>query len=155
MPKDAYAEFMAQAYTMELEATERYAQFAEQLDAHDNPEVAEVFRKLSQIEARHGKRILAEMGWPSLPAMPVPYAWDGAEGPETAPSGELRYLMQPFEALQVALQCELRAQHYFEGIADRKAPRKVHAAAVEMAQEEREHVKLVRDWLARMARPAA
>ena len=49
MAKDQYADFMAQAYSMELEATERYAQFAEQLDTHNNREVAELFRKLSKI----------------------------------------------------------------------------------------------------------
>ncbi len=49
MAKDAYADFMAQAYAMELEAAERYAQFAEQLDTHKNREVAALFRKLSAI----------------------------------------------------------------------------------------------------------
>ena len=58
MAHKAYAEFMSQAYSMELEATERYAQFAEQLDTHNNREVAQLFRKLSTIEALHAKRIL-------------------------------------------------------------------------------------------------
>lgn len=149
MPKDTYAGFMAQAYTMELEATERYALFATQLDGHRNREVADLFRKLAEIESRHAKRILAEMGWPSLPVLPVPYAWDGTEGPETAPAGAVRPAMQPRDALQLALECELRAQRYFEGFAARKAPAKVRAAAAEMADEEREHVKLIREWLAR------
>src|SRR3970040_1716565 len=81
MAKNAYADFMAQAYTMELEATERYAQFAEQLDTHNNREVADLFRKLSAIEALHAKRILEEMGWPSLPALTPAFAWEGSEGP--------------------------------------------------------------------------
>ncbi|MEK7387032.1 MAG: ferritin family protein, partial [candidate division NC10 bacterium] len=101
---------MAQAYTMELEATERYAQFAEQLDTHNNREVAELFRKLSALEALHAKRILEEMGWPSLPALPVAFAWEDSEGPETAPLDSLHYLMQPYHALQLALQCEQRAR---------------------------------------------
>ena len=92
MASDAYAEFMAQAYTLELEATERYAQFAEQLDTHNNREVADMFRKLSKIEGLHAKRILEEMGWPSLPALPAAFAWDDGEGPETAPLDSLHYL---------------------------------------------------------------
>jgi rubrerythrin len=155
LPKNGYADFMAQAYTMELEATERYAQFAEQLDTHNNREVAELFRKLSAIEALHAKRILEEMGWPSLPALPVAFAWQDAEGPETAPLDSLHYLMQPYHALQLALQCEQRAQHHFEGIAAGKAPKKVRAAAAEMAGEEREHVRLIKQWLARVPKPAA
>lgn len=149
MPKDTYAGFMAQAYAMELEATERYAMFAAQLDAHKNRDVADLFRKLSEIEARHAKRILTEMGWPSVAALPVPYAWDESEGPETAPIGGLHPRMQARDALQLVLECELRAQQYFEGFATRKAPKKVRAAAAEMADEEREHVKLIREWLAR------
>ena len=155
MAKNAYAEFMAQAYTMELEATERYAQFAEQLDTHNNREVAELFRKLSKIEALHAKRILEEMGWPSLPALPVAFASDDGEGPETAPLDALHYLMQPYHALQLALQCEQRAQQHFAGIAAGKAPRKVRIAAAEMAEEEREHVRLINEWLARVPQPGA
>lgn len=151
---DTYAEFMARAYAMELEATERYAQFAETLETHNNPEVASLFRRLAAIEALHAKRILAEMRWPSLPALPVAHAWDGGEAPETAPFGDLHYLMQPYHALQIALQCELRAQRYFEDIVAAKAPRRVRTAAREMAAEEREHVQLIRQWLAKVPKPA-
>ena len=149
MPRETYAGFMAQAYAMELEASERYAMFAAELDTHKNREVADLFRKLSEIEAGHAKRIVIEMGWPSVEVLPVPYAWDGAEGPETAPIGGLHRGMQARDALQLVLNCELRAQQYFEAFAARKAPKKVRAAAAKMADEEREHVKLIREWLAR------
>ncbi|HUK04784.1 MAG TPA: ferritin family protein [Burkholderiales bacterium] len=154
-PEGAYADFMARAYAMELEAVERYAQFADQLEGHNNREVAELFRKLSEVEALHAKRILGAMGWPSLPALPVAYAWDTVEAPETAPFDSLHYLMQPYHALQIALQCEVRALRYFEDIADGKAPRAVREAAAEMAGEEREHVKLIRDWMKKVPKPPA
>ena len=150
---DAYAAFMSRAYTMELEATERYTQFATQLEAQDNDEVAMLFRKLAQIEALHAKRILAEMGWPSLPALPPAFAWAGSEGPETAPLDALRPQMQPYHALEIALRCELQAQKYFENIASGAA--RVRAAAEEMAAEEREHAELIREWLSRVRRPAS
>jgi len=152
---DSYGDFMARAYTMELEATERYAQFAEQLETHNNREVAQLFRRLSEIEGLHAKRILAEMGWASLPALPAAYAWEGDESPETAPFDSLHYLMQPYHALEIALRCELQAQEYFEGIAAGGAPKRIRAAAAEMAAEEREHVALIRDWLKRVPRPGA
>jgi rubrerythrin len=153
--ENSYADFMAQAYTMELEATERYAQFAEQLDAHNNREVADLFRKLSKIEALHAKRILEEMGWPSVPALPAAFAWEDAEAPESAPLDALHYLMKPYHALELALACEQRAQQHFEGIAAGKAPKRVRAAAAEMAEEEREHVRLIEAWLARVPQPSA
>ena len=50
-----------------------------------NREVAQLFRKLADIETLHAKRILEEMKWASVPALPPAYAWEGDEGPETAP----------------------------------------------------------------------
>ena len=153
MPVPTLEDFMARAYAMELEATERYAQFAEQLDTHNNREVAQLFRKLAAVEALHAKRILEEMRWPSMPALPPAYAWQGSEAPETAPFDSLHYLMQPYHALEIALRCELQAQKYFEDIAAGSAPPAVRKAAIEMADEEREHVRLVRDWLKRVPQP--
>ena len=150
-----YAEFMARAYTMELEATERYAQFAESLEMHNNREVAQMFRKLADIEALHAKRILEEMQWPSMPALPPAYAWEGDEAPETAPFDSLHYLMQPWHALEIALRCEQEAQKYYESIAASKAPAQVRGAAREMAAEEAEHVRLIREWMQRVPQPPA
>ena len=153
-PSYDYAEFMQRAYAMELEATERYAQFAEQMDGHNNREVAELFRKLSKIEALHAQRILEEMRWPSLPALPPAYAWESLEGPETAPFESVHYLMQPYHALEIALRCELQAVQYFDGIAAGDVPERVRAAAKEMAEEEREHVALIKEWMKKVPRPA-
>jgi len=153
MPVPTLEDFMARAYAMELEATERYAQFAEQLDTHNNREVAQMFRKLAEVEALHAKRILEEMRWPSMPALPPAYAWESAEGPETAPFDSMHYLMQPFHALEIALRCEQQAQKYFEDIAASRPPEKVRDAALEMAEEEREHVRLIREWLKRVPQP--
>ena len=150
---DAYAAFMARAYAMELEATERYARFADELEAQDNDEVAMLFRKLAEIEAQHARQILAEMGWTSLPALPPAFAWAGSEGPETAPRDSLQHPMEPWQALEIALRCEIEAQKYFENIA--AGAERVLAAATEMAAEEREHVRLIRDWLSRVKPPAA
>ena len=148
-----YEDFMARAYTMELEATERYAQFAEQLDTHNNREVAQLFRRLAEIEALHAKRILEDMQWPSTPALPPAYAWEGAEGPETAPFDSLHYLMQPWHALQLALAAEQRAEAFFEELARVVDDGPVRAAARRMQLEEREHVELVRSWLAKVPPP--
>jgi rubrerythrin len=154
-PSGQYADFMTRAYTMELEATERYAQFAEQLETHNNREVAQLFRKLADIEALHAKRILEEMQWPSMPALPPAYAWDDGEGPETAPFDSLHYLMQPWHALEIALRCEQEAQKYYESIAASRAPQQVRDAAREMAADEAEHVRLIREWMRRVPQPKA
>jgi rubrerythrin len=151
----SYADFMARAYTIELEAVERYNQFADQMEQHNNREVGQLFRKLAGIEALHAKKILEEMRWPSLPALPAAFAWDGPEGPETAPFDSLHYLMQPWHALEVALRCEQEAQKYYEDIAASRAPAKVRKAAREMAADEAEHVRLIREWMKKVPQPEA
>ena len=155
MPVPTLEDFMSRAYAMELEATERYAEFAEQLDEHNNREVAALFRKLSEIEGLHARRILEEMRWPSVPALPPAFAWDGPEAPESAPFDALHYLMRPWHVLEIALRCELQAVKYFEDIAAGAPPGRVREAALEMAEEEREHVALVKAWMKKVPRPAA
>ena len=155
MPVSNLDDFMARAYAMELEAHERYTLFADQLEAHNNREVAQMFRKLAHVESLHAKRILEEMRWPSVPALPPAYAWDTpeGEGPETAPHDAVHYLMQPWHALQIALRAEQQAQAFFESIAASDVAPAVREAALEMAGEEREHVRLVREWMQRVPPP--
>ena len=151
-----WAEFLARAWMMEVEAAERYATFADAMDEHNNREVAELFRKLARIEQLHADQLLEEQerlsGRP--PAVPPGgFQWDGAEGPETAAHGDLHYRMQPYHALQIALDCEKRAVRFFAGFASDATDAKVRKAAREMAEEEEEHVRLIEDWLKRTPLP--
>jgi len=151
--EQSYEGFMSRAYAIEVEAVERYTQFADQLEGHNNSEVARVFRKLAEIEGLHAKNILEEMKWPVMPVLPVPYASGEPEGPETAPFDSLHYLMQPYHALEIALRCEIDAVKYFEGVAATTVDARVRSAAAHMAAEEREHVTLMRDWMKRVPQP--
>ncbi|MDF3011225.1 MAG: Rubrerythrin, partial [Burkholderiales bacterium] len=82
------------------------------------------------------------------------FAWESTEAPETAPFDALHYLMQPWHALEIALRCELQAVQYFDGIGAGDVPERVRAAAKEMADEEREHVALIKEWMKKVPRPA-
>jgi rubrerythrin len=153
-PSRACAEFMSQAYAMEVDAAQRYTDFADQMEVHNNPEVAGLFRKLAEIEGKHAKSILAEMGWPAMPEPVYALQWATPEPPETAPVTELHYRMQPWHALEVALRAERRAVAFFEGIAQGAGtPPEVKKLAAEMAGEEREHVRLIEQWMLRVPRP--
>jgi rubrerythrin len=150
----AFAEFMARAYVMEIDASERYAEFADQMEVHNNPEVAQLFGKLSRIEGLHAKRILKEMGWKRPPKASLAWRWDDAEPPETAAVTDLHYLMQPWHALEIALRNERRAKKFFARIVrSAKTPAAVKKVASEMAQEEEEHVQLILDWMKRVPKP--
>jgi rubrerythrin len=149
------ADFLARAWTMEVEAAERYSTFADALQTHNNREVAELFRKLARIEQMHADQILEQnlsMHPPVLPPGGLRWA-AGKEGPETADPGDLHYRMQPYHALQVALGCERRARAFFADLARSAPSAAVRKAAREMAQEEAEHVRLIEDWISRTPPP--
>ena len=59
--------FMALAYAMEREAVERYTEFADAMETHNNRDVAALFRTMAQYEAKHAEQIMAEMGWQNAP----------------------------------------------------------------------------------------
>jgi rubrerythrin len=147
-------EFMAYAWAMEVEAAERYAELAEQMGTHHNAEVADLFARLARIEGKHRDQIMAQMGWSQPPEIGT-FQWDTPEGPETTDYGDLHYLMTPYHALKLAEHNERRAAEFFEHFAASRVPAGVRAAAAEMAGEEREHVRLIQEWLAKYPQPDA
>jgi rubrerythrin len=147
-------DLLARAYAMEAEAMERYEEFAAQLELHGNLEVAGLFRKLAVAERKHAEamaRELAERGVAVAPAAAL--AAPGAEGLETALGDVLHYLMTPYHALQIALRNELRAFAFFADLSHGAASEEIRRQAGEFAQEEKLHVELVREWLARVPKP--
>ena len=118
------AELMAIALAIENEAVERYGELADVMEAHNNVEVAALFRRMQQIERRHADQIREEMARQRMPMPASTATMPDADGPETAAYDDVHYLMQPYHALSIAL-----------------------------AGEEREHVELVRQWLSKVPRP--
>lgn len=148
------AEFMAQAWAMETEAAQRYIEFADAMEMHNNRDVATLFRKMAAIESQHAAQIMAEMRWkkPPVIAFSSP-ARDGFEAPETTPGDEVHYLMQPYHALQLALQNEQRAERFFARLVRAATDESVRKAARELQAEERAHVELVKMWMRRVPKP--
>jgi rubrerythrin len=147
------AELMTYAYAMETEAAERYAEFADAMEAHNNPEVAELFRKLARIEHQHGEQVLQAMGWATPPPHRGGFRWLGTEAPESGERAELHYLMHPYHALRIAHQNEQRAYDFFSRVARSTGNAAVRRAAAEIEEEEREHVHLIEEWLKRTPQP--
>lgn len=146
-------EFMTCAWAMEDEAAERYAELASQMGTHHNAEVAELFARLSRIEGKHRDQVMQRMGWTAPPDAEC-LRWETPEGPETTDYGDLHYLMQLYHALELALHDERRAVEFFERFAAARLPAAVRAAAAEMAEDEREHVRLIEEWMAKVPPPA-
>ena len=149
-------EFMTQALAMEVEAGQRYTEFADAMETHNNREVAALFRKMAVIEGKHAEKVMRQMGWDAPPPLPSgPPPWPGFEAPESAPQDAVHYLMQPWHALELALACEERALRFFGALAKAVKVPAVKRVAREMEEEEREHVALVKAWMAKVPRPAA
>jgi rubrerythrin len=146
--------FFAAAIAMEEEAAQRYEEFADAMDMHNNAEVASMFRRLAAVEARHADELMAQRGWTALPLMPR-IAFEGCEGPETAQADAVHYLMTPWHVLTLALANEERAVRFFEQLARSTTDAAVRRAALEFKAEEEEHVELVREWMGRVEKPAA
>ncbi len=148
------AELLAFAYRLEADAEERYAMLADQMEVHNNPDVAALFRKLAAIEGKHAAEIaerLAGIGAPTPGLFEV--EWPGVEGPETVDFGDAHYLMTPWHALKLALKAEQRAFAFFDGVARTAENAEVRAAAEAFAAEEEEHVRLVERELDRHRSP--
>ena len=148
------SEFMAQAWQMEIEAAQRYTDFADAMEMHNNIEVAAMFRTMASYESKHADDIMATMGWSESPPLtPRSGTWPDYEAPETTPGDEVHYLMQPLHALQLALAAEQRAERFFAELARVATVAAVRAAALELQAEEKEHVALVRAWMKKVPKP--
>ena len=147
-PLATTAELLAHAFLVETEASERYGLLADQMETHNNPEVAALFRKLERIEGLHADKIRARAGETPLPTIkPWESKWPGPESPEAVDLGEAHYLMTPWQALQMALKAEKNAFAFFDAMARTATDPEIKDLATEFAEEELEHVHLVLEEL--------
>lgn len=151
---DNLEDFMAQALQMELDAAQRYSEFADMMETHNNSEVGQWFRKMAVIESKHAAQIMAEMGWTEAPQSPAStLLFEGFETPEAAPVDEVHYLMRPWHVLQLALASEQRAERFFDRLASFATVDSVREAALELRREEAQHVQLVKAWMKKVPQP--
>ena len=73
--------------------------------------------------------------------------------PESGDMSDLHYLMQPHHALTIAHHNEQRAEQFFLMLAKKAPAAGVRRAALEMAAEETEHVRLIAEWIKRTPAP--
>lgn len=148
------AELLAHALTIELEAVQSYRELAQQMQQCGNDEVAELFDRMSALEAEHAAKIRRTAGAIELPELaPWEYRWPGLESPENIDLAGVHYLMTPYQALQLALDNENNAMAFFEAAANTSTDDRVRALAQEFADDERQHVAWMQDWLSKYTPP--
>jgi rubrerythrin len=148
------ADLFAVAYRIEADAAQRYTLLADQMQAHNNPELMHVFRDLARAEGLHAEEIRKLSDDPDLARRAETVrGWSEGDGPEEADLGAAHYLMTPWHALQLSLQCEKRALEFFSLVVETATDPKVKEMAAEFVEEEAEHVNLVYRLLRKYPRP--
>jgi rubrerythrin len=137
------------AIAIEEEAKERYDEFAEQLDAHHSPEVAKFFRFMSENEVKHAEVLTAQRTQlfseePSTADASKLYdieapAYDGA-----------RAFMTIQEALDVALNAEIKAYDFYHQALPSVKDTDVNALFVRLRDEEVQHQKMIKEIIAKV-----
>jgi rubrerythrin len=142
--------FLTYSVALEEEAAERHDELADMMEVHNNPEVAGTFRKLAHYSRLHAQEIRDHSMGHSLPVIaPWDFGWESMEGPETADISEVNYMMTTAQALKIAMGNEQRAHDFYFEISKLSPDEAVRALAAEFADEEKEHLQLLEEWLAK------
>lgn len=149
-PIRSATELYAHAIAVEREATERYTEFAQRMNDLGDAPVAAVFARLARLEEQHLGALERRTAGLKLPRLEThEYRWLDAGAPETAARELVYRLMTPHHALAIALGAEKRAQAFFEHVLTGAEDPALRALAREMAADEREHVAMIEELLAR------
>ena len=152
---DSLEVFYAHALAIETEAAERYSQLADVMDAHNNRDVADLFRWLCSLESQHAGEISRRSEAFQLPGIPAwEYRWQDAESPESVSHEDTHYRMTAYQALRMALAGEQGAVRFFEHVAGTSPVAEVRSLAATYAAEEQEHVGHVLAALSRHLPPS-
>ena len=147
-------ELLAYSLALETEAVDRFNDLADQMEIHHNYEVADLFRKLAKIEGLHIDNVNKASAGRQLPSLLAwEFEWDGGESPEGGAMEDAHYLMQPWHAIELAMHGERRAVAFFRHVADTASDEGVIKMALELVEEEEEHVALLQKWQERFPRP--
>jgi hypothetical protein len=122
------------------------------MGVHHNVEVAELFRRMADMSDAHASEVIARTEGLLLPEIaPWDFKWNCPDSPESGCPDEIEvsYLMTPGEALNLALHNEIRGRDFYAHVASSSPIPSVRAIAGEMAEEESEHVELLKDWIAK------
>jgi len=137
------------AILIEEEARERYEEFVDQMEIHHTPDAAVFFREMVGNETKHGEQLAAKRRalFKNEPShMDRSMLWD-VEAPEYA---EARAFMSAREAMEVALQSEVKAHDFFAEALKYVADPDVRRLFEELRDEELTHRDLVKNEIAKL-----
>ena len=137
------------AILIEEEAKERYQEFVDQMSLHRNPEVAAFFREMIGNEAKHEAQLIQQrqiLFRNSLSRMNRSMLWD-VEAPDY---DQTRAFMSVRQAMETALQAEIKAYNFFADSLKHITEPSVKRLFEELRDEEIVHQDLVRKEIAKL-----
>ena len=153
-PIGSTEELLAYSLALETEAVDRFNDLADQMEMHHNFDVADLFRKLAKIEGIHINNVNKASEGKDLPAMPAwEFEWEDGESPEGGSMDDAHYLMEAWHAIEMAMKGEKRAVAFFRHVVETATDAEVVKMALELVEEEEEHVYLLEQWQKRFPKP--
>ncbi len=145
---DSVELFLAHALELEQESCDRLTELADVMAVHNDDQAEQLLRKLAHYSSKHAAEVESMTAGLELPKLaPWEFRWLDAEGPETAAWSDIDYLMTETAIVQAALEAESRGQRYYAAVAAQTPDPQVRRMAGEFAEEEAEHVEMIRRWL--------
>jgi rubrerythrin len=137
------------AVLTEEEARDRYGELADQLEIHHTPEAAAFFRTMSKIEERH-RAVLADRRAKAFGDKPRAVRREMLFEVEAPEYDQARAFMTVREALETALESEIKAYEFFAAAVPNIEDPKTRALMAELRDEETVHQELVKKEMAKL-----
>ena len=134
------------AILIEEEAKERYEHFVELIGTRYPGDAADIFAAMAKNEAQHKAQLSArrrELFGDSPIRVNRDMIWD-VEAPD---QGRPRVFMSPYQAMEVAMEGEIKAHNFFRDALATVADKSVRELFSELKDEELEHQRLLQQWM--------
>lgn len=142
------------AILIEMEAYQRYKMFAAQLGHRKEGDPASVFASMAENEAKHGQQ-LEERRKRMFGDGPMSVSLDDLFDVEAPDMGAPRSTMSTLQAFQIALSSEQKAYDFYDAALEHVTDPDIRALFTELRDEETEHVRMVRDAIAKLPESAS
>jgi rubrerythrin len=136
------------AILIEEEAEERYKGFAKLVGGRYEGDAADVFKMMAANEKKHGEQ-LAERRKKLFGRKKSRVSLDMIDDVEAPDRGKPRTFMSPRQALEVALEAEVKAHDFYAGALKHVKDRQVKKLFEELKAEEKQHKALLKKRLSR------
>ncbi len=142
------------AILIEIEALERYRNFATNLGHSYVGDAASVFRGMVEAEAKHAEELNEKRQalFGDAPARISRTQLYDVEAPDV---GSIKWNMSPLHAYQIALKSEQKAYDFYDYALPHVTDPEVKALFEELRDEEVEHIQLVQQAIERLPPEAA